>query len=147
MKAERGAAAVELAMVAIILVILVFGVIDTGRAIFTRIAVIDAAQEGAVFAAFEDEVAGSPLSETHIVDRVIAAVDTPVLTADDIEVTCYVDNSGSRPTYEVEVEVTSTIDMVTPVVGDWFGSLDLVRSARATRYIAGCPSGVTEVTP
>lgn len=143
---ERGAAAVELAVVAVFLLILAFGVVDVGRALFTRIAVLEAAQEGAVFAAFEDEVGGAPLSGTHIEQRVIAAVDDPQLTAADITVTCHVDTGGDRDSYEVVVQVTHTIDMATPLVGDWLGPITLVKDARSTRYIPGCPTGVATVT-
>lgn len=143
---ERGAAAVELSVVAIFLLILTFGVIDVGRALFTRIAVLEAAQEGAVFAAFEDDVGGTPLSGTHIEQRVIAAVDDPELTPDDIEVTCRVDTTGSRSSYEIEVTVTHTIDMITPLVGDWMGPITLSKHALSPRYISSCPTGVAVVT-
>lgn len=139
---ERGAAAVELSLVSVFILVLAFGVIDVGRALFTRIAVVEAAQEGAVFAAFEDEVGGSPLSGSHIEQRVIAAVSDPVLTPDDIAVACVVDTSGSRDTYEVEVTVTYTVDMVTPLVGDWMGPINLSKQALSHRYIDNCPTGV-----
>jgi Flp pilus assembly protein TadG len=143
---ERGAAAVELSVVAIFLLILTFGVIDVGRALFTRIAVLEAAQEGAVYAAFEDESGGVPLSGADIEQRVIAAVDDPTLTTDDVDVACRVDTSGSRDSYEIEVTVTYTIDMITPLVGDWMGPITLSKHALSPRYIASCPTGVTVVT-
>ena len=136
----------ELSVVAIFLLILIFGVVDIGRALFTRIAVLEAAQEGAVFASFEDEVGGVPLSGAHIEQRVMAAVDDPVLTPADILITCHVNTSGSRESYEVEVMVTHTLQLITPMVGDWFGPLTLSKQAFSTRYIDDCPTGVTVVS-
>lgn len=146
MRTERGAAAVELAIVASFLLVLVFGVIDIGRVLFTRIAVIDAAQEGAVFAAFEDRVAGTPLDRTHIEDRVMAAIDNPTLTAGDITITCYVDTSGSRSSYEIEVVVEHDVDLVTPFLSQAYPSIHLEKSARSARYLSDCPTNTTTVT-
>ncbi|HLT97030.1 MAG TPA: TadE/TadG family type IV pilus assembly protein, partial [Acidimicrobiia bacterium] len=47
---ERGAAAVEMAFVAMFLILLVTGVADLGRAIFTYIGVQEAAEEGTMYA-------------------------------------------------------------------------------------------------
>lgn len=146
MNRERGAAAVELAIVASFLLILVFGVIDVGRVLFTRIAVIDAAQEGAVFAAFEDEVGGTPLDRTHIENRVMAAIDHPTLAAGDITITCYVDTSGSRTSYEVEVQVEHDLDLVTPFLSKAYPTVHLDKIARSARYVSECPTNTTTVT-
>lgn len=147
MRGERGAAAVELAMIASFLLILVFGVIDVGRVLFTRIAIVDAAQEGAVFAAFEDEVGGTPLDKSHIEARVIAAVDNPTIAATDITVTCHVDTSGDRDAYSVEVTVEHDVDLVTPFLSQIYPQIHLVKSSRSERYLGGCPTNTTVVSP
>ena len=50
---ERGQSLVELALIITFLLILVAGVIDLGRMIFTYLAMRDAAQEGAVYGSIE----------------------------------------------------------------------------------------------
>lgn len=132
-------------MVASFLLILVFGVIDVGRVLFTRIAIVDAAQEGTVFAAFEDEVGGAPLDRTHIENRVIAAVDNPTLTAADITVTCFVDASGDRTAYAVEVRVQYDVDLVTPFLSQAYPQIHLDKSFRSERYLGDCPANTTVV--
>lgn len=146
MTGERGAAAVELAMIASLLLLLVFGVIDIGRVLFTRIAIVDAAQEGTVYAAFEDEVGGVPLDRTHIENRVIEAIDNPTIEADEITVTCYVDTSGDRDAYAVEVNVEHDIDLVTPFLSQFYPQIHIEKSSRSERYLGGCPTNTTVVS-
>ena len=62
MRAERGAATVEFALFAMFLVLIVSGIVDLGRGFYTAIALNDAVQEGAMFAAFTDDIAGSNLT-------------------------------------------------------------------------------------
>jgi len=132
-------------MVAGFLLILVFGVIDVGRVLFTRIAIVDAAQEGAVFAAFEDEVGGTALDRTHIENRTIAAIDSPTIEAADITVTCYVDGSGDRTAYAIEVMVEHDIDLVTPFLSQIYPQVRIEKSSRSERYLGGCPTNTTVV--
>ena len=50
-RAERGQSLMEMAVSMVVIVILLAGIVDLGRAIFTFIALRDAAQEGLVYAA------------------------------------------------------------------------------------------------
>lgn len=113
---ERGAAAVEMAFVTILLALLACGVADLGRAIFTNIGVQDAAQEGARFAAYNPPDGDI----TAIQDRAVQATQYPNLTRSDVTVTC----AGS-----VTVTVTHTVDYLTPLIGQMLGgSIELSRA-------------------
>lgn len=128
---ERGVATVEMAFVLMILIMLVMGVADLGRALFTYIGVQDAAQEGALYASFE------PTSESAIRTRVIDSIDYPALTAADVTVSC----PDGSPTggNTVSVEVTHTVNLVTPIVGAFFGgSLDLSREYTGEVFLGQC---------
>ena len=62
-KSERGQSLVEFAFSLVILLILVSGVFDGSRALFTYLSMRDAAQEGALYASVD------PTNEAEIIDR------------------------------------------------------------------------------
>jgi len=64
-KNEHGQSMVELAIVVTILMILLAGTVDLGRAFFTWLAMRDAAQEGAAYGSIE------PYNTAELQDRVI----------------------------------------------------------------------------
>lgn len=116
---DRGAAAIEMAIILPILILLGFGVIDLGRVLFTYIAVQEAAQEGAMYGSF------IPDDHSAVRQRVIESVDSPVLEAGEVTVTC----PGSD---RLEVGVTHELELLTPLVGGWFGG-----SVTLTRTVSG----------
>lgn len=136
---ERGSALVETALVSMFLVLLVTGIADLGRAIYTSIALRDAAQEAAHFASFEDEVGGASLAYSHVVSRAIASIDRPALTTDQVSVSCVTDTTGSRDTYEVSVTITHDVEMITPIVDGIVGTITLSKTATAERFLGNCP--------
>ena len=81
---EKGQSMVELALTITILMILLAGVVDLGRAFFTYMAMRDAAQEGAAYGAI------NPFDETGIRSRVLdnleQVVSDPEHTGDIIHV-------------------------------------------------------------
>lgn len=82
---ERGQSLVELAIALIILILLLMGVIDLGRAFFTFMTLRDAAQEGAAYGSL------FPADGTGIINRVRNATDAPIdMTSADITVTATV---------------------------------------------------------
>lgn len=73
---ERGQSLVELALILLILLLLVAGIVDLGRMVFTYLTMRDAAQEGAVYGAiypgqceevFDRIQANLPVTETFTV--------------------------------------------------------------------------------
>lgn len=144
MVAEKGAATVEFALFAMFLILLVCGIVDLGRGLYTAIALEEAVQEGAIYAAFTDDVAGTPVTGDDIRNRVVASTSSPQLTIGDVSVTCVdqarTKQSGSR----VTVEVSHTVDLITPFISDWFGeTLTLERGAVVDRFFSDCPDGTT----
>lgn len=112
-RSERGAGAVEMAFLAILLFILAAGTVDLGRALFTYIAVQDAAQEGTLYASYRPEDAGP------VRDRVVDSTDFPALDPANVEVSC----PGGTPTGgdTIAVRVTHEVDLFTPIVGNFLG--------------------------
>ena len=144
MRAEKGAATVEFAMFAMFLILLVCGIVDLGRGLYTAIALDEAVQEGAIFAAFTDEVAGAPVSGDDIEARVVASTSSPQLAVGDITVTCVEQTRSMQSGSRVTVHVSHTVDLITPFVSDWFGgSLTLERKAVVDRFFETCPDGTT----
>ena len=144
MRAEKGAATVEFALFAMFLVLLVSGIVDLGRGLYTAIALDEAVQEGAIFAAFTDDVVGTPVTGDDIKARVVASTSSPQLAVGDVTVTC-VDQARSKQSgSRVTVEVSHTVDLITPFISDWFGgTLTLEREAVVDRFFAACPDGTT----
>lgn len=84
---------VEFAISAIIIIMLLVGIVDFGRAFFTSVALRDAAQEGAVYGSI------CPKDFNKIRDRAKAASNTPInLNSADIIVTCYYEDFGGSQT-------------------------------------------------
>jgi Flp pilus assembly protein TadG len=81
-RSEKGQSLVELAISFTILLVLLAGTIDFGRAFFTWVALRDAAQEGASYGSF------NPTNSAGIESRVRNTSNTPVdLSSGDIAVT------------------------------------------------------------
>jgi hypothetical protein len=73
---ERGQSLVEFAVSAIVILLLLVGIADFGRAFFTYLAMRDAAQEGAAYGSI------CPRHYSQIIDRVLYTSDSPVDLAD-----------------------------------------------------------------
>jgi Flp pilus assembly protein TadG len=143
-RAERGAATVEFALFAMFLVLIVSGIVDLGRGLYTAIALNDAVQEGAMYAAFTDDVAGTAVTAENIKTRVVASTSSPQLTPDDVTVTCVPQVRAKQSGSRVTVELVHTVDLITPFISDWFGgSMTLHREAVVDRFFSDCPAGST----
>lgn len=134
---QRGAAAVETAVLGAFLIVLLLGIVDVGRAIFTRMALEDAAEEGAAYASLAEGI-----STADIAARVRASVDRPDLSAATVTVTCLEDTKGNRRiTRFVTVEVVFDQDLITPGAWIFTGPLRLRASATSERFVDDHPSG------
>ena len=108
--ADRGAAAVEFALILPILIVLIFGVIDFGRAFNAQVSLTQAAREGARLAAL---CAGTATCST-VASRTTAAA--PNLTGMTVAVTRSCAVSDTQTTDAV-VTVSWTLRFSTPMVG------------------------------
>ena len=100
--ADRGAAAVELALLLPVLLLLVFGIIDLGRALNAQITLTQAAREGARLAA---------LSQANVVSRTQAAATG----LSGVTVTVTACPSGGGSTSDATVQVSYPFTFVTPL--------------------------------
>jgi hypothetical protein len=84
---EKGQSMVELALSFTVLLFLLMGVIDLGRAFFALSAMRDAAQEGAVFGSLTPVDSNGNINSAAIISRVRNSSTTPIdLTNEDIDV-------------------------------------------------------------
>ena len=81
-RGDRGASIIEFAIVAPLLIILLFGVVDFGRLAFTQINLNDAVQEGSIYASTH------PGDTSDIKDRVVGGVDSPAIVKSTVVITC-----------------------------------------------------------
>lgn len=120
----------------VFLLILITGIIDLGRGIFTNISIQEAAQEGAFYASFDPDA-----DVAAIEARAIASTSSPALTPGEITVNCVGDVRSLRNGARVTVTVTHDLALITPFVGQWMGgSLTLSKTAEADRFFDSCPT-------
>lgn len=101
--ADRGAAAVEFALVLPVLLLIVFGIIDLGRALNAQITLTEAAREGARLAA---------LGESNVVSRTQAAATG--LSPVSVTVTSSCPASATQ-TSDAVVKVSYSFSFITPI--------------------------------
>jgi len=119
---ERGAAAVEMAIILPVLVFLVFGIIDFGRMLNAQIILTEAAREGARAAALEPAGTTQTQMQTDVQDRVDKASPSlnpvPPLNSGNRKVVATVTPAagctGASPT-DATVTTTYTFQFVTPI--------------------------------
>lgn len=91
LRSDRGAASVELALVLPVLLLVVFGIIDFGRAYNSKILIASAAREGARVAAQGGDAADVRKQVGRAMDGATVVVETPTLCdADDPDATVVV---------------------------------------------------------
>jgi len=108
-KNEKGASAVEFALILPILIMLVFGIFQFGIAYNNYITITHAAREGARLAAVD---LNNPLLKQIIIER---AYPIPITEA-DITISTPEGTDIGDP---VEVEITYNITVEIPLVGSW----------------------------
>ena len=126
-KREKGQSLVELSAAIVILIILLAGIVDLGRAIFTLFSMQDAAEEGIIYGT------SFPTHCTQIRDRVEYNLGNSALPQDMTVVVRILNNSGvwqscdSIPfsnVYagkEMRIEVTQTFVITMPFLGAFTG--------------------------
>ena len=125
----RGQALVEVVLVLPVLLLLVMGAVDVGRLLFASVAVEEAAQEGALYAAY------SPTEFDPIRTRILSSSDVDEVQDATVTVMC---NTTPAPG---QVEVTAEVDypLITPVVAALLGStVHLTATVVATNLAGVC---------
>jgi hypothetical protein len=133
-RAATGQAVVEVAAAFALLVPLVVGAVDLGRAYFAYDALVHAVNEGVRVGTFDADA-------THVVAAVLNAAPTLGLGSGDVAVTCY---GGSGTTSKscasmvtgdsVKIDATTLFTPITPIIGALLpgGTVTLGATARRT---------------
>lgn len=128
---EKGQSLVEFAITLTLIITLLAGVVDFGRAFFIYVELRDAAQEGALYGSM------NPTDTSGIINRVKSASDTPVDLANDPNITVpnpiIVVNPCEGNSIEVQVQYTYQISM--PYIGGIIGTQTIPLTASATDTI------------
>lgn len=110
---ETGAALLEFALFAGLLLVLLFGIIDFGRALFTANNLTAAAREGARYAAVLNDPPGSVAAiQQQVAGHMSPFGSAPVDPASQVFVTF---NSGSTGLQSITVQVRYPFTWLTPV--------------------------------
>src|SRR3954469_14916832 len=102
---DRGAVAVEFALVLPVLLLVIFGIIDFGRMLYAKITLAEAAHEGARAAALVGQSAGASQ-----VAKSVTGLDTSAGPVTATVVAC-----TSDPDADATVTVRYTFKLVTPL--------------------------------
>jgi Flp pilus assembly protein TadG len=130
-RGERGVALVEMALVLPLLIMLLMGSFDFGRAVYIRTALANAARDGARFAIVD------PRNTTCI--KTVAARYSSLanLTASDVTVTPPGTIDLGQP---ITVAVQSVYRPITPLIASMIGASSMTLRANATMQIRNVPS-------
>ena len=128
-RSERGQSLVELAVSFTLVMFILSGAVDFGRAFFDVIALRDAAQEGVVYASL------NPEDETGVERRIRQSSDAPIdmstIPLDDIDLSwsdpthkCagFYDNGGTIEAYSVTVTIEYDFEFTMPMISVMFPS-------------------------
>ena len=128
---SRGQALVETALVLPIFFLLVFGLIDIGRAVFIYNSLAEGSREGARYGSvqarsFND--ASRQQIEDYVVDELLVGVPSPTVTAD-----CNPRSglSGCTAQDVLVVVAEADVEMITPLIGSIIGPLHLEARSEA----------------
>jgi Flp pilus assembly protein TadG len=132
---QKGQSMVELAISFSVLLLLLAGIIDLGRAFFTYMTMRDAAQEGAAYGSIY------PADATGIISRVRDATSAPLaLSSADVGVTAQVVGGGPCAGSGMQVDVYyDSFPMVMPFFGAFMGTNTIPLHAWVTDEILRPP--------
>lgn len=141
LNSQKGQSLVELAVSMVILLILIAGIFDVGRAIFTYLSMRDAAQEGASYAAIiflkdkEDTRTDAQFQSdgcSAVVDRTMLNIEDPNTTVETL-INGFDCNSASLlhdacAGHEARVTVSLPLPVTTPFIGAFIGQKITLRA-------------------
>jgi Flp pilus assembly protein TadG len=107
-----GQALTEVLIVMPLLLLLIMGAIDVGRMLFASVALEEAAQEGALFAAY------NPTDENPIRARVLSSSTAEEVTGATVTVDCVPTPAPGT----IEVTVETDYPLITPIMAGLLGS-------------------------
>ena len=134
---QRGQSFVELAISLIVILTLLAGAVDFGIALYSYVALRDAAQEGALYASID------PTNTSEIRERVFSSSSSPVDLRNDTTVTVNILPSGA-PACEgdgamVQVIVSYNYQLIMPILPEILGVQQIPLNASVTDAILAPP--------
>lgn len=129
LKYQKGQSLTEMAVSMVILLVLLAGVFDIGRAVFTYMSMRDAAQEGAAYASIE------PRQCTEVINRVRANLEDPTANVTVLLNGKNCSTAGTRDGcagHEASVTVQLNFPMTMPFIGAIIGTQNIDLRATAT---------------
>lgn len=121
---ERGQSLVEFALVLPVFLLLIFGLIDLGRAVYVSNSLAEAARDGARYGSVQAR-AYDDASRDGVEDWIrnrLQAVPDPTITA---ECTASTPSFGCTVNDILVVTIQSEVEMITPIIGQIVGPLSL----------------------
>jgi hypothetical protein len=150
---SHGQSLVELALVLPVLLVLVLAAVDLGRIFFARIAVTNAAREGAYEASYHGTfVANAACSSSNSVMCAIVNEAQSSLTISPADVAWSCNNAGGCAPGafgdRVSIKVTGHFSLLTPILSVFFGGTNIgFSSTAAADIVATTGAGVTATVP
>ena len=137
---ERGQSLVEFTLMMSIIMILMLGLLDLGRAFFTFLAMQDAAGEGASFASVHptwvDNVSKPESADpNNVTYRVKNSAPTGTLVDMNTAIVTVTDSGSPDIGSLITVTLTANYQLVTPFVGGIIGSQTLPLTVRSVAVI------------
>jgi TadE-like protein len=126
---ERGAAMLEMALTLSFLLLIVFGITDFGRAMYTKIILANAAREGARYASVSPPFLPMTSAITHIKALLPNQKDLKIETLSNDAPITVPPQSG----YPITVKLTLPFTTVAPGLIPWLNNLTL-RGEATMRY-------------
>lgn len=128
---RRGQSLLEFSLTLTVMILLLAGIVDFGRAFFILVELRDAAQEGALYGSF------NPTDAVGIVERVKTAAFSPVdlVNDPDVSVPAPIIHGGACEGGAVEVQVLYTFHISMPFLTGIIGSQTIPLRASVTDTI------------
>ncbi len=139
---EKGQSLVEFALLLPLLILLMMGLLDFGRAYYVTVTLNDAAMEGAIYAGFR------PNDEHGIKLRAASAAQDALVNITTDEVSVVMGNSGAATAsvgggvatgVPITVTVIRNFEFLTPFIGETFAPNGLILRGQATSAIISTP--------
>ena len=133
---ERGQSLVEMTVGLMFLLVLLAGIVDVGRALFAQVALLDAAEEGAMYGSLQ------PTDISGIEGRIRDITDAAIDFSDTDSVDVSVEYPGAVCAgHLLRVVVSHDFMLTTPFMGTILGSQEFALSSSAEALILApeCP--------
>jgi hypothetical protein len=128
---RRGQSLLEFSLTLTVMILLLAGIVDFGRAFFILVELRDAAQEGALYGSF------NPTDSTGIIERTKTAAYTPVdlVNDPDVSIPAPIIHGGACEGGSIEVQVLYTFHISMPFLTGIIGSQTIPLRASVTDTI------------